>query len=71
MIAVEPGPHSLRPARRRCAPLRRRNPGGVPTCRRRIDSMPYWLLFPARLIIVLIVGYPIVRVVEISFQQYG
>ncbi len=33
--------------------------------------MPYWLLAPSLVIVVLLIGYPIVRLFETSFQAFG
>lgn len=83
MIAVEPGPSSAIPARRR---RRSSGPGGTngasgtdgaaaPNLLRRVharfDWLPYWLLLPSIVLIVLLLGYPIVRLVETSFQEYN
>lgn len=38
---------------------------------RRVEWMPYWLLFPSIVLIAVLLGYPLVRLVETSFQQYG
>lgn len=39
--------------------------------RRRINLWPYLLIAPALAVIGVILGYPIVRLFELSFQQYG
>lgn len=41
--------------------------------RRRINAalLPYWLLAPATLVLVLILGYPLVRLVLLSVQKFG
>jgi N,N'-diacetylchitobiose transport system permease protein len=47
-------------------------PGAVaPRARRRRSALPYVLLAPAALVLALVIGYPLVRLVLISFQDYG
>ncbi|MBW8481318.1 carbohydrate ABC transporter permease [Actinomadura parmotrematis] len=54
-----------RPARPRAAA-----PTGA-AARRRRRATPYLLLAPGALVLLLVVGYPLVRLVLISFQDYG
>jgi len=42
-----------------------------PRPRRRGRALPYLLLVPAAAVLALVLGYPLVRVVVISFQDYG
>ncbi|MDA8310585.1 MAG: sugar ABC transporter permease [Actinomycetota bacterium] len=75
MVAVEPKLRSPAPARRRgrAEPERGGGPprGRARRLRARIDWMPYWLLFPSLVLIAVLLGYPLVRLVETSFQAYG
>jgi N,N'-diacetylchitobiose transport system permease protein len=58
VLAVEP---VARPARRRRS-VRARAAGG---------SVPYLLVAPAAAVIVAVLGYPLYKIVALSFQQYG
>jgi N,N'-diacetylchitobiose transport system permease protein len=68
MTAVGPELVSTTPVRR---PIRVRPPGGrLARIRHRFNWMPLWLLLPSIVLMVLILGYPLVRLVETSFQFY-
>lgn len=43
----------------------------APPTRRRVALTPYALLAPAAVVLALVIGYPLVRLVLISFQDYG
>ena len=43
----------------------------VAAARRRVALTPYVLLAPAAVVLALVIGYPLVRLVLISFQDYG
>lgn len=70
MITVEPGSAVLTKG-----PARRRGQGGRPNFLRRthshVDWMPFWLLLPSVVLIVILLGYPLVRLFETSFQEYN
>jgi N,N'-diacetylchitobiose transport system permease protein len=69
MIAVGSEQAATRlPTRRRD---RARGPNLARRLHRRVDWMPYWLLFPSIVLIVVLLGYPLVRLIETSFQEYG
>jgi N,N'-diacetylchitobiose transport system permease protein len=42
-----------------------------PTRRRRLDALPYGLLVPASFALALALGYPLIRQVVLSFQDFG
>lgn len=42
-----------------------------PRRRRRRDATPYWLILPASVVLVGMMGYPVVRLIELSLQQWG
>ena len=73
MRAVETRPRSS--SRRRAAapaersPAPRRRPGA--RARRLRPLVPYTLLAPALLVLAAILGFPLYRLVSLSFQQYG
>jgi N,N'-diacetylchitobiose transport system permease protein len=56
-------------------PLRRRHlferPPVLRRLRARFNWMPLWLLLPSIVMIVALIGYPIVDLVETSFQKFG
>ena len=56
-----PPPMSVPPPSTPVAPRRRRGPGAT----------PWLLLAPCLLILVLVLGYPLVRLVTLSFQKFG
>jgi len=68
MIVTQPGPLTAVPAGG--SPPKRKT-GRLAAARRRVDWMPYWLILPATVSLVVVLGYPIVRLVELSFQSYG
>ncbi len=39
--------------------------------RRRFDATPYWLILPASVLLIGLMGYPLVRLVVQSFQHWG
>jgi N,N'-diacetylchitobiose transport system permease protein len=72
VVAIEPKPlvgASVRRARGDESKPGDRRPVG--RLKARFDWMPYWLLAPSAVLVVLLVGYPIVRLVETSFQVLG
>ncbi|MDA8298297.1 MAG: sugar ABC transporter permease [Actinomycetota bacterium] len=68
MIAAEPGAGTTAPARRRS---RVAGPAPLKRLHARVEWLPYWLLTPSIVLIVVLLGYPLVRLVETSFQEYG
>ncbi|HTX00752.1 MAG TPA: sugar ABC transporter permease [Acidimicrobiales bacterium] len=69
MTAAELEPATMTPVRRR---RRAAGPGGLlRRIHREVDWMPYWLLLPSIVLVVALLGYPVVRLVETSFQEYG
>jgi N,N'-diacetylchitobiose transport system permease protein len=68
MIAAEPGLRTTTPARRR---RRGGSPGPLRRLHRHVDWLPYWLLAPSIALSAILLGYPIVRLVETSFQEYN
>src|SRR5579871_410375 len=78
MIAAElESPLSTPARRRRRSPSRPGAPedeseaGMLRRLHQRIDWLPYWLLLPSIALTIALLGYPIVRLVETSFQKYG
>lgn len=68
--------HSERPAapataQERREPGRRRDRANARRIHLRNSALPYALLAPAALILALVLGYPLVRLVLISLQDYG
>lgn len=55
--------------RRRCR--YRRRPGHSSSRKRTFSATPWLLLAPCLLILVLVLGYPLVRLVGLSFQKFG
>ena len=53
------------PAQRDSAPSPKRRR------RRRFDATPYWLILPASVLLIGLMGYPLVRLVVQSFQHWG
>jgi N,N'-diacetylchitobiose transport system permease protein len=43
----------------------------IPRRRRRRDLTPYWLILPASVVLIALMGYPLVRLVELSLQEWG
>ncbi len=68
MVAIEPKPLSGASVRRAGGESGPGGRGPVGRLRARFDWMPYWLLAPSAALIVLLIGYPIVRLFETSFQ---
>jgi N,N'-diacetylchitobiose transport system permease protein len=74
MIAAELEPTQTTPARRRRRAGGERGERGEHLLRRlhrRVDWMPYWLLLPSIVLSGVLLGYPLVRLVETSFQEYN
>ncbi|PBC61185.1 sugar ABC transporter permease [Streptomyces sp. Tue6028] len=61
--AKVPPPRQAPPPAVPKAPRARRSPGGV--------ALPWMLLAPCLLILALVLGYPLVRLVTLSFQKFG
>lgn len=70
-MTPDPAPHPAGAAAALDAPLRpaRRRPFGLRTVAR--GSVPYLLVAPVVVAIVAILGYPLYKLVALSFQQYG
>ena len=49
----------------------RGDPGAHAARRRRASALPYVLLVPATALLVVMLGYPLVRLVTLSLQEYG
>ena len=64
-VAADGGPRRVRLRRRSTRPGRSRR------ARRADRATPYLLLAPAALVLGLVLGYPLVRLVLLSFQDYG
>jgi N,N'-diacetylchitobiose transport system permease protein len=48
------------------------SPGRRPrTARRRSSALPYWLLLPSVVVMVVMLGYPLYRLVVLSLHEYG
>ncbi len=73
MVAIDPKPLAGASDRRaRAATSTSRRPrGAVSRLKARFDWMPYWLLAPSLVLVVLLIGYPVVRLFETSFQALG
>ena len=48
-----------------------RAPGSAPVSRRPRPRLPYLLILPAIVVLVAVIGFPLVRVVILSFQEWG
>jgi N,N'-diacetylchitobiose transport system permease protein len=48
-----------------------RAPGSAPASRRSRPRLPYLLILPAIVVLLTVIGFPLVRVVILSFQEWG
>lgn len=48
-----------------------RAPGSAPVSRRPRPRLPYLLILPAIVVLVAVIGFPLIRVVILSFQEWG